>query len=69
MVGGRPTGESCTTRTHALDTRDPHVTVPDRDTAARLRASDTDLATVHAQMVVFARELGELYSAERVAEP
>jgi HD-GYP domain-containing protein (c-di-GMP phosphodiesterase class II) len=40
------------------------VTVPDRDTDAQARP-DTDLATVHAQMVVFARELGELYSAER----
>jgi HD-GYP domain-containing protein (c-di-GMP phosphodiesterase class II) len=39
------------------------VTVPDRDTAQA--QPDTDLATVHAQMVVFARELGELYSAER----
>jgi ribonuclease P protein subunit RPR2 len=29
-------------------------------------AGDTDLSAVHAQMVVFARELGELYSAERV---
>lgn len=40
------------------------MTVPDRDTDAQARP-DTDLATVHAQMVVFARELGELYSAER----
>jgi ribonuclease P protein subunit RPR2 len=28
--------------------------------------ADTDISVVHAQMVVFARELGELYSAERV---
>jgi HD-GYP domain-containing protein (c-di-GMP phosphodiesterase class II) len=40
------------------------VTAPDRDTPAPA-PRDTDLTAVHAQMVVFARELGELYSAER----
>ncbi len=33
--------------------------------AAPAEESDRDLTPVHAQMVVFARELGELYSAER----
>ena len=40
---------------------------PSRAKAARdPHPADLDLAVVHAQMVVFARELGELYSAERL---
>jgi HD-GYP domain-containing protein (c-di-GMP phosphodiesterase class II) len=44
------------------------VTVRDRDTRA-YPAPDTDLTVVHAQMVEFARELGELSSDERSRRP
>src|SRR5215211_4635020 len=72
MAGASRTGESSVPNHLTVpDPKRQRVNLPSETSfstagSASPAAGGTDLSAVQAQMVVFARELGELYSAERV---